>query len=156
MSVILDFRVRDVFYYHINVRNGFLDVELVNTVYLFIFVAFICQKLFFNNGAWGHFGFTPLEKNAEIFATDTRAKYFLKGSKKSNQSSRHPSQKVVMKVRFFTLLSHTLMHDQHISEYGTGIININAQSYLMHDQHIPKYDRPTGITNILTQSYTHA
>ena len=30
----------------------------------------------------GHFGFTPLEKNAGIFARDTRAKYFLKGSRK--------------------------------------------------------------------------
>ena len=68
-----------------------------------VFVAFICQ-FFFYNGADGHFGFTPLEKNAGIFARDTGAKYFLKGSKKSNQSSKHLSQKVVMKARFFTLL----------------------------------------------------
>ena len=53
-------------------------------MYLFIFVAFRCQKLFFHNGAGGHFGFTPLEKNAGIFARDTGAKYFLKGSRKSN------------------------------------------------------------------------
>ena len=79
-------------------------VELAKKVYLFIFVAFICQKLLFNNGAGCHFGFTPLEKNARIFARDTRAKYFLKGSRKSNQASKHLSQKVVMKVRFFTLL----------------------------------------------------
>ena len=46
----------------------------------------------------------PLEKNAGIFARDTGAKYFLKGLRKSNQSSKHLSQKVVMKVRFFTLL----------------------------------------------------
>ena len=79
-------------------------VELAKKVYLFIFVAFICQKLFFHNGAGGHFGFTPLEKNAGIFARDTGAKYFLKDSRKSNQSSKHLSQKVVMKVRSFTLL----------------------------------------------------
>ena len=37
-------------------------VELARKVYLFIFVAFICQKLFFHNGAGGHFKFTPLQK----------------------------------------------------------------------------------------------
>ena len=79
-------------------------VELAEKVYLVIFVAFICQKLFFHNGAGDHFGFTPLKKNAGIFARGTGAKYFLKGSMKSNQSSKHLSQKVVMKVRFFTLL----------------------------------------------------
>ena len=89
------------FQYQIDVRYGFLPVELAKKVYLFIFVAFICQKLSFHNG---HFGFTPLEKNAGIFARDTGATYFLKGSRKSNQSSKHLSQKVVMKVRFFTLL----------------------------------------------------
>ena len=86
VSAILDFRVRNVFYYQIDVRNGFLVVELAKKVYLFIFVAFICQTLFFHNGAGGHFGFTPLEKNAGIFARDTGAKYFLKGSRKVNQS----------------------------------------------------------------------
>ena len=77
-------------------------VELAKKAYLFIFVAFICQKLFFHKGAGGHFGLTPLEKM--IFARDTGAKYFLEGSRESNQSSKHLSQKVVMKVRFFTLL----------------------------------------------------
>ena len=79
-------------------------VELVKKVYLFIFVAFKCQKLFFHNGAGGHFGFPPLEKNAGIFARDTGAKYFFKVSRKSNQSSKHLSQKVIIKVRFFTVL----------------------------------------------------
>ena len=81
-------------------------VELAKKVYLFIFVAFICQKLSFHNSTGGHFGFTPLEKNAGIFAGDTGANFFLKGSMKSNQSSKHLSQEVVMKVRFFTLLEH--------------------------------------------------
>ena len=79
-------------------------IELAKKVYLFICVALICQKLFFHNGAGGHFGFTPLVKNAGIFARDNGAKYFFKASRKSNQSSKHLSQKVVMKVRFFTLL----------------------------------------------------
>ena len=79
-------------------------VELAKKVYLFIFAAFICQKVFFHNDAGVHFGFTPLKKNAGIFARDTGAKYLLKASRKSNQSSKHLSQKVVMKVRFFTLL----------------------------------------------------
>ena len=91
--------------YQIDVINGLFVVELAKKVYLFIFVAFICQKLFFHNGARGHFGFRPLEENAGIFARDTGAKYFSKGLRKSNQSSEHLSQKVVMKVRFFTLLT---------------------------------------------------
>ena len=66
----------------IDVRNGFLVVELAKKVYLFIFVALKCQKLFFHNGADGHFRFTPLEKNGGISARDTRAKYFLKGLRK--------------------------------------------------------------------------
>ena len=73
------------FLYQIDVRSGFLVVELVKKVHLFIFVAFICQKIFFHNGGGGHFRFTPLEKNAGIFARDTGAKNFLKGSRKSNQ-----------------------------------------------------------------------
>ena len=83
-------------------------VELSKKVYLFIFVAFILQKLFFHNGTCGHFGFAPLEKNDGIFEKDMGAIFFLKGSKKSNQSSKHLSQIVVMKVRFFTLLSNTI------------------------------------------------
>ena len=104
LSAILDFRVRNVFLYQIDIRNRFLVVEVAKKVYLFIFVAFICQKLFFYNVTGGHFGFTPLEKNAAIIARDTGAKYVLKGSRKSNQSSKHLSQKMVMKVRVFTLL----------------------------------------------------
>ena len=77
---------------------------MAKKMFLFIFVALICRKLFFQNGTGGHFGFTPREKNATIFVRDTGAKYFLKGLRKSNQSSKHLSQKVVMKVRFFTLL----------------------------------------------------
>ena len=90
-------------------------VELPKKVYLFLFVAFIYQKFFFPNGAGGHFGFTPLEKNAGIFARDTGAKYFLKGSRKSYQSSTHLSQKVVMKVRFFTLQQCFLYQDIQMS-----------------------------------------
>ena len=61
LSGILDFRVRNVFFYQIDVKNGFIVVELAKKVYLFIFVAFIY----------------------------TGAKYFLKGSRKSNQVSKH-------------------------------------------------------------------
>ena len=38
--------------------------------------SFICQKLFFHNGAGGHFEFTPLEKNAGLFARDMWAIFF--------------------------------------------------------------------------------
>ena len=76
---ILDFTVRK-FYYQTDVKNGFLVVELSKKVYLFILVAFICQKLFFHNGAGGHFGFTPLEKNVGIFARDIGANFLLKGA----------------------------------------------------------------------------
>ena len=40
--------VRNVFKYQIDVRNGFLVVKLAKKVYLFIFVAFICQKVIFS------------------------------------------------------------------------------------------------------------
>ena len=66
-----------------------------------------------DNGAGGHFRFTPLEKNARIFARDTGAKYFLKGSRKLNQSSKHLSQKVVMKVSFFTLWRYLITGYRH-------------------------------------------
>ena len=56
------------FKYQTDVSNRFLVVELSKKVYLFILVDFRCQKLFFHNGVGGHFGFTPLEKNAGIFA----------------------------------------------------------------------------------------
>ena len=84
-------------------------VELSEKMYLFIIIAFICQKLFFHSGGSGHFGFMPLEENVGIFARDIGAKSFLKGLRKLNQSSKHLSQKVVMKVRFFTLLRATLL-----------------------------------------------
>ena len=41
LPAILDFRVRNVFLYQIDIRNGFLVVELANEVYLFIFGALI-------------------------------------------------------------------------------------------------------------------
>ena len=37
-------------------------VELAKKVYLFIFVAFICQKLFFHNGAGGHWIYVSRKK----------------------------------------------------------------------------------------------
>ena len=59
---------------------------------------------------------------------DTGAKYFLKGSRKSNQSSKHLSQKVVMKVRFFTLLiEHRNVNSSSISY---NLLYILAQTLL--------------------------
>ena len=42
----------------------------------------------------GHFEFTPLEKNAGTLARDIGTNFFLKGSKKSNQSSKHLSKQL--------------------------------------------------------------
>ena len=61
------------------------------------------SKVIFHSGASGHFGFMPLEENAGIFARDVGAKSFLRGLRKLNQSSKHLSQKVVMKISFFYL-----------------------------------------------------
>ena len=44
-------------------------------MYLFIFIAFICQNLFFEDGVSGHFGLTPLEKNAGTFTRDIEANF---------------------------------------------------------------------------------
>ena len=103
-------------------------VELAKKVYLFIFVTFICQKLLAHNGAGGNFGFTHLEKNARIFARDTGAKYFLKGSRKSNQSSKHLSQKGVMKISFFTLL---LGHCQFLTGINRYPAHLASFSYVL-------------------------
>ena len=105
-------------------------VELAKKMYLFIFVALICQKLFFHNGSGGHFGFTPLERNAGTFARDTGAKHFLKGSRTSNQSSKHLSQKMVMKVRVFTLLRSTVLITCAMAYILSGI-NIISKSDML-------------------------
>ena len=47
LSAILDFRIRNVFYYQIDFKNGFVVVELAKNVYLFIFVAFYRSKVIF-------------------------------------------------------------------------------------------------------------
>ena len=54
-------------------------VELATKVCLFIFVAFECQNLFFHNGAGGHFGFTPLKKNAGVTAQITPPDWTIPG-----------------------------------------------------------------------------
>ena len=58
------------------------------------------QKLIFHDGGGGHLGFDPLQKNAEIFGRDRGAKYFMKGPRKSNQLSKHLSQRMVTELRF--------------------------------------------------------
>ena len=47
----------------------------------------------------------PLVENAGVFGRDVKAKSFIKGLKKSNQSSKHPSRRLVTELRILTLLS---------------------------------------------------
>ena len=72
LPAILDFGVRNLFQYQTNVRNGFLEVELSKKVYLFIFIAFICHKLFFY----------PLKPTASFlpvtFSCESRKKKYFK------------------------------------------------------------------------------
>jgi len=58
------------------------------------------QKLIFQDGVGGHLGFGPIKKIPNIFARGIEAKFFIKGSKKSNQSSKHVSRRVVTELRF--------------------------------------------------------
>ena len=83
------------------------------------------SKVFFHSGAGGHFGIMPLEKNAGIFARVTGAKYFLKGSRKSNQSSKHLSQKVVMKV-FHPSIAYYNIHEGRACVRDQSKINNNS------------------------------
>ena len=46
----------------------------------------------------------PLVENAGVFGRDVKAKSFIKGLKKSNQSSKHPSRRLVTELRILTLL----------------------------------------------------
>ena len=79
-------------------------VDLPEKVSLHMILGALVQKLIFQNDPGGHFGFGPLAKNAGIFERDMEAKFFLKGSKKSNQSSNLTSQRMVTEVMFLTLL----------------------------------------------------
>ena len=54
-------------------------VDLVEKVYLYGILAALVQKLIFQNGVGGRFGFVPLAKNAGIFARGRVSKYLIKG-----------------------------------------------------------------------------
>jgi len=55
-------------------------VDLLKKVSFHVILRALVQKLIFQVGAGGHFGFEPLEKkNAGIFRRDMVAKFFLKG-----------------------------------------------------------------------------
>lgn len=75
-------------------------VDLVEKVYSYMTLGALVQKLIFQDGAGGHLGFGPLAKNAGIFARGLGAKIFIKGPYKSNQSSKHVSQRMVTGLRF--------------------------------------------------------
>ena len=54
-------------------------VDSVEKVYLHLIVGALVQKLIFQVGAGGHFGFGPLEKSASKIPRDRISKSFLKG-----------------------------------------------------------------------------
>ena len=78
--------------------------EIAEKMYSHLILGGLVQKLIFQDGGGGHFGFGPLAKKPGTFARDLGAKFFLNGSKKSNQLSNLGSQKVVTELRFLTLL----------------------------------------------------
>ena len=55
----------------------------------------------------------PLVENAGVFGRDVKAKSFIKGLKKSNQSSKHPSRRLVTELRILTLLKSRGASDEH-------------------------------------------
>ena len=75
-------------------------VDLPRKVYLHMNIGAPVQKLIFQDGGGGHLGFGPLEKNAGIFERGLGAKFFIKGPRKSNQLSKHLSQRMVTGLRF--------------------------------------------------------
>ena len=54
-------------------------VDLPKKVSLYMILGDLVQKLIFQNGASGHFGFCPLAKYAGIFGRDLGAIFFVKG-----------------------------------------------------------------------------
>ena len=79
-------------------------VDLYEKVPSYMILGHPDQKLIFRDGARRHFEFGPLAKNPGIFARDLGAKSFLKGPKRSNQSSKHCCRRMVTELHFVTLL----------------------------------------------------
>ena len=79
MAAILDIWVKMMLKRKSNIRIGILVVELVEKMYLYLILGALAQKLFFQNGASGHFGLGPLAKNASIFARGRVSHFFIKG-----------------------------------------------------------------------------
>ncbi len=74
-------------------------VDLVEKVYSYMSVSALVPKSIFQDGAGGHLGFCPLAKNAGLFARGLGANFFTKVPYKSNQSSKHFSQRMVTGLR---------------------------------------------------------
>ena len=80
LAAISDILDKMVFERQIDVRIGILVVYLVEKVYLYFILDALVQKLIFQNGAGGHFGFCPLAKTAGIFARGRVSNFFYKRS----------------------------------------------------------------------------
>ena len=71
--------------------------------------------------ARGHLELCPLAQNAGVFGRDVKAKSFIKGLKKSNQSSKHPSRRLVTELRILTLLCYSAF-SIYLQNNSTNII----------------------------------
>ena len=67
----------------------------------------------------GHLELCPLAQNAGVFGRDVKAKSFIKGLKKSNQSSKHPSRRLVTELRILTLLKGQYFGPPFLRSYIT-------------------------------------
>ena len=102
MAAILEFCIKIKSKRQINIWFGILVIECIEKMYLYKVIGALVQNLIFQNGVVGHLWFWPLEKIARIFGRDMKAKFFIKGPKKSNQSSNLTSQRMVTESRFMT------------------------------------------------------
>ena len=65
--------------------------------------------------ARGHLELCPLVENAGVFlGRDVKAKSFIKGLRKSNQSLKHPCRRLVTELRILTLLLSCIIIRLHV------------------------------------------
>ena len=88
----------------INIRNGFLALKLSEKEVLIRYLEHFWKILFYLDGQFRHFGFPALLKCAQGFQTGMGAYFDANALKFQNQPSNFTSQRLVMELKFLTLL----------------------------------------------------
>ena len=98
----LGFRGQIMSLHQMDARIGILMVNLPEKVSLHVILGAFIQMFIFQDGVRSYLLFHGLAKKKNgIFARDMEAKFFfIKGPQKSNQSSKHVSQIMVMELTF--------------------------------------------------------